>query len=261
MEGVAALSHSRRNDLEAHQSASALYDKQSLNWVRDKPTCLSDFTGRPRVVAAVEDVLSKGDATVLDVGCGEGYMSRTFMAMGARKVIGIDISEEMIARANLQDTVDQTNIVLGAAFEVGFCDLAVAVFLFNYMTIHDMTSCMSDVFSALKPGGTFVFSVPHPAIIQFTTDTFGFKGEAGDQNRYFSLRDQVISGHIKKTDGTVLNVRMVFKTLDDYFKALSTIGFEIVTCEEARVKPEHMASNPSFFASVSDAPLHLVFKV
>jgi len=43
--------------------------------------------------------LVKG-ATVLDVGCGEGYVSRNLKSMGAKKIVGVDISEHMIDCAN-----------------------------------------------------------------------------------------------------------------------------------------------------------------
>lgn len=35
-------------------------------------------------------------ATVLDVGCGEGFVSRKMTEMGAAKIVGIDISTGMI---------------------------------------------------------------------------------------------------------------------------------------------------------------------
>ena len=39
------------------------------------------------------------DATVIDVGCGEGYCARKMVEMGAKKVIGSDISAGMIESA------------------------------------------------------------------------------------------------------------------------------------------------------------------
>jgi SAM-dependent methyltransferase len=43
------------------------------------------------------------DANVLDLGCGAGRSSRFLKDLGSR-VIGIDVSREMIEQANLQDT-------------------------------------------------------------------------------------------------------------------------------------------------------------
>ena len=82
------------------EEASKLYDKQSGNWTRDEPECLSDFTGRPMVFEMCQKHVN--GARVLDVGCGEGYVSRSLLSMGASKVVGIDVSQEMIEKANLQ---------------------------------------------------------------------------------------------------------------------------------------------------------------
>ena len=49
-----------------------------------------------------------------------------------------------------------------AGFDVGLFDLSVAVFVLNYLTITDMDKTFKDVSLLLKPGGHFVFIVPHP---------------------------------------------------------------------------------------------------
>ena len=103
---------------------------------------------------------------------------------GATKIVGVDISSSMIEAAsshpdkshteyyingdatNLKETIlkttNKTNLMPGAQFDIGCFDLSVAVFVFNYLTITAMDRCFKDVFSLLKPGGHFVFSVPHP---------------------------------------------------------------------------------------------------
>ncbi|MEH2015829.1 class I SAM-dependent methyltransferase [Nostoc sp.] len=52
---------------------------------------------------------------VLDIGCGEGYCSRELRRRGAAQVHGIDLSQAMIAAANLQELED----ALGSSYEVG----------------------------------------------------------------------------------------------------------------------------------------------
>jgi SAM-dependent methyltransferase len=49
--------------------------------------------------AVVQAVLSHQPASVLDLGCGEGWLSRR-LAESVGHVVGIDISPELIARAN-----------------------------------------------------------------------------------------------------------------------------------------------------------------
>mmetsp|Transcript_16790 Transcript_16790/g.26202 ORF Transcript_16790/g.26202 Transcript_16790/m.26202 type:complete len:492 (+) Transcript_16790:2-1477(+) len=262
-----------------HVQASKLYDNQATKWSREKPSLLSDFTGRPVVYDLIREHVE--GATILDVGCGEGFVSRKMTEMGAEKVVGIDVSPGMIdcakahpnkgmnefflvgdasgLKQNLIEQSSACNMMLGANFDVGAFDLSVAVFLFNYMSISSMNSTFEDVHSLLKPGGHFVFSVTHPFMVSHNTPTFGFNCD--NVGSYFALRDKCLEGHIGTIDGNKLNVRLHFKTIEDYINAATSNGFEVVSFTEARVRAEDMANNLPFFADVSGYPLHIVMKV
>jgi len=216
--------------------------------------------------------------------------------MGASKIVGIDVSAEMIARARQNESCspaetyligDATKLVdivyrqsarlgfvPGALLEDGCFDLAVGIFLFNYTNLTQMKDICAQIFQVLKPGGRFIFSVPHPFMLNAhgdteTTDnkeksdsTFSFsKGDGVSSQQYFSLRDRKFAGVIRRTDGQALNVKMCFKTISDYVESVKRVGFEINDLHEARVLPEHVSLNPDFFKSVKDSPLHLVFEV
>lgn len=261
--------------------SSEMYNEQAGNWVRTEPRCLSDFTGRPVVFGMLEDVLkggSDGDKIVLDIGCGEGYCARKMIEMGASKVIGSDISKEMIACAmntaegderfkyyeavacDLLKGLNDNRDYLGIETVEGSFDVAIAVFLFNYLTTHEMEEVILQTYRALKPGGTFVFSVPHPSMI-FCHDKGAVFRLDSENKGYYSSRNEKITGTITTIDGTTLNIMSVHKTLSDYIKAIFSSGFEIVDIQEAGVTEEHMKLHPDFFDSVKDRPLHLVFKL
>ena len=264
-----------------------IYNKQASNWVRTEPRCLSDFTGRPVVFGMLEDVIlkrgqdgsvdSKG-SVVLDIGCGEGYCARKVIDMGASKVIGSDISKEMIACAlntaggddrfkyyeavagDLLKGLNDNRDYLGIDSAEGAFDVAIAVFLFNYLTTNEMEEVILQTYQALKPGGTFIFSVPHPSMI-FCHDKGAIFRLDSESKGYYSSRNEKITGQISTIDGTRLNIMSVHKTLSDYIKAIFSSGFEIVDIQEAGVTEEHMNLHPAFFESVKDRPLHLVFKL
>lgn len=244
----------------------SLYDDNAAKWARNKPSSLSDFTGRPAVFELCGDVTA---LDVLDLGCGEGYCSRELMRRGAGSMLGIELSAEMVDIARQQEArLDQgieyqqgNAVALPGVPSAGF-DLVTAVFLYNYLTAEQMQASFAEVYRVLRDGGAFVFSVPHPALgfirtqhaAPFYFDTL----DAG----YFSGTDRQFQGEIWRRDGTRLPVQMVHKTLSHYFEALGQAGFSCLPeIRELGVRQEHMALDPDFFGPVQDIPLHLAVRI
>ncbi len=247
------------------QSTKVLYDQSADRWVRGEATSLSDFTARPIVLGMCEPI---ANTQILDLGCGEGYCSRELKRRGAAQVYGIDLSEGMIAAAKQQDTLDQLGIDyeshcatdLSHIPDASF-DQVLSVFLFNYLTVEQMRQCMAEVARVLRPGGKFVFSVPHPAFPFMRNADYPFYFEVGDAG-YFSQCDRKFPGRIWKRDGAWLDVQLVHKPLETYFDSLRDAGFGTMPIvRELRVTPEHLQLDPDFFQPLFDYPLHLALQV
>jgi len=273
----------KETDSSSFEVSRKMYNKQASNWVRTEPRCLSDFTGRPIVFKMLAESLVDNplrSITVLDVGCGEGYCARKAIELGASKVIGSDISVEMINSAKATAKGDERLKFFSAPcvellqkmkehheyLGIEKCseesvDIAIAVFLFNYLTTTEMEETMLQLYTALKPGGDFIFSVPHPSMIMFDHDknaVFQFNSEG---KGYFSSRNEKLFGQISTIDGSKLNIMNVHKTLNDYIHSISAAGFQIIDIQEAGVTEKHLVTNRDFFQSVKDRPLHLIFKL
>jgi len=240
-----------------------LYDANATSWVRNEPTSLSDYTARTRVLELCEPVANK---QVLDLGCGEGYCSRLLRRRGA-DVFGIDISPQMVERARKAEQDEPLGIpyAVGDAprlqLETRRFDLVLAVFLFNYLSVEQTRQTMANVHAMLRPGGHFVFSIPHPAFPFMREPAPPFYFETGDAG-YFSARNTLFSGQIWKRDGVALNVQLVHKTLEDYFDALRLAGFDAMPeLIELRVTEDMVAIDPPFFSPLLDMPLHIAVKV
>lgn len=248
-------------DVPSHE----LYDATAAEWVRREPTSLSDFTGRPRTLALCEPVEGR---RVLDLGCGEGYCARRLVGMGAAEVLGIDSSAKMIAAAR----AEEARAPLGIRYEVGDAtrlpalgdgtfDVVLAMFLFNYLEVEPTRRCMAEVWRVLRPGGRFVFAIPHPSLPFVREDEPPFYFSV-DQGGYFSNRDRRFPGKIWKRDGTALEVQLVHKTFEDYFTALRAAGFRALPVVlELGVTPEIEAIDPAFFGPLADVPLHAAFAI
>jgi toxoflavin synthase len=99
---------------------------------------------------------------VLDLACGEGRYCRTLKQRGAARVVGVDISSQMIKLAEQQETQASLGIdyicrdVLELG-KIGEFDLVVASFLLNYaQSKEQLIKMCRTVFDNLKPGGHFI---------------------------------------------------------------------------------------------------------
>lgn len=104
-----------------------------------------------------------GFLKVLDVGCGEGQVSRALSAQGA-KVIGVDPT-----RRNIEVAIERgggPRYVIGNATSLGFPDASfdavVACLVFEH--IDDVDSAIAEVARVLRPGGQFSFFLNHPLL-------------------------------------------------------------------------------------------------
>ena len=107
--------------------------------------------------AALELLAPKPGELILDLGCGDGVLTRRIMDSGAR-VIGLDASEAMVeaARARGVDAFVADAQALGLESQAARFGQFDAVF--SNAALHwmlDPDAVASGVFSMLKPGGRF----------------------------------------------------------------------------------------------------------
>ncbi|MYZ10300.1 methyltransferase domain-containing protein [Streptomyces sp. SID2999] len=103
--------------------------------------------------------------SVLDIGCGHGWLTHSLAVQGAESS-GIDGSESMISQARRRypdltfHTADLTGGLGPALTDAGY-DAMVA--RFSLQCISDIDPLLRDTAVALRPGGLFLVSMPHPA--------------------------------------------------------------------------------------------------
>ena len=242
-----------------------LYDNQANDWSRREPILLSDFSARPYVLDMCEPLQG---LDVLDLGCGEGYVSREMKKRGARSILGIDISEKMIQGARHHQSCVPMNDLEFRHDDVRNFDqtnnstyhLVLAMFLFNYLSVADTKVVMDKSFRLLKSGGHFVFAVPHPLLAYLKPANYPFYFDP--KGGYFGGRDRLFPGQIWRRDGIAVDVQCVHKTISDYFQCLSSVGFQRTPeVRELHITEEHIALDSNFFEPLRELPLHMAFKV
>ncbi|HEX5106491.1 MAG TPA: class I SAM-dependent methyltransferase [Pirellulaceae bacterium] len=142
------------------------YDQIAEQYKRSKLQPWRTHIERYTLLALAGDV--SGQA-VIDLACGEGYYTRELRRLGAARVVGVDLSREMIALAQAEEAREPLGIEyrVGDARDVdlpGQFDLVFAAYLLNYAhTAAELAQMCRAVARSLKPGGRFVTINNHPA--------------------------------------------------------------------------------------------------
>ncbi|GAM25604.1 hypothetical protein SAMD00019534_087790 [Acytostelium subglobosum LB1] len=105
------------------------------------------------------------DATVLDLGCGDGNFGRRLMSLGIALVEGYDLSHLMINRARELANGDQRQVYQVEDIETMSLkkeryNLIHSLYAFHYVV--DLDKFMKRMYDALVPNGVLMFQVEHP---------------------------------------------------------------------------------------------------
>lgn len=104
----------------------------------------------------------RGSRRVLDLGCGTGYGS-AMVASRVGEVVGIDSSEEAVARAKARHRLDNLEFLTMSATRLSFPDDSFDAAYSIHVTEHveDVELHLSEVARVLRPGGWFVVATPN----------------------------------------------------------------------------------------------------
>jgi SAM-dependent methyltransferase len=243
------------------EDARALWNRVADDWriqVGDDGDGNRILNSDPVLWAFAGDVNGR---TVLDAGCGTGYLSRKLHDRGAR-VTGIDFSERMIAIARelspeLDFRVDDCSEL--RTVDDARCDLVIANYVL--MDTPDLHGTMAAFNRVLKPGGVAVLVFSHPCFPQGRATV----SEDGEEIcfrwgfPYFEPRACTDPpwGHFTS------EFIWFHRPLSDYWKAFAGAGFVVVDFEEPRITPDrhHLARTEQQLRDSKTRPNSVAFKL
>lgn len=146
---------------------------------------------------AIACSLSKGKS-VLDIACGEGYGSN-LLSKVADKVVGVDISEETIEKAQKKYTNINLSFKAGSAAAIPLPAASVDVVVsFETLEHHDQhEEMLNEIKRILRPNGVLIMSSPDK---KYYTDLTGYKNPFHAKELYFNDFKSLISKHFKFCD-------------------------------------------------------------
>jgi ubiquinone/menaquinone biosynthesis C-methylase UbiE len=193
---------------------------------------------------------------VLDLGCGFGWFCRWARGQGAARVLGIDVSEKMLARAGA-DTPDPAITYTRADMEQ--LELPPASFdvVYSSLALHyveNLSGLLSQAHRSLVPGGRLVFSVEHP-IFTAPSEPHWLLNAAG---RKIWPVDGYLDEGARSTDWLAQGVIKHHRTLATYINMLIGVGFVISNVEEWGPTEEQIAAEPNWADERQRPPFLLV---
>ena len=194
--------------------------------------------------------------TVVDLGCGFGWFCRWAREQGAVRVLGLDVSENMLARAR-SETADPAIAYTRADLEQfdlarGAFDLASSSLALHY--IADLERLLATVHGALASNGHFVFSVEHP--IYTAPSQPGWVTDAAGRKTW-PLDGYLVEGP-RRTDWLAKGVMKQHRTVAHYLNALLRGGFSIVQLAEWGPDDAQLAAHPEWAQERDRPPFLLV---
>lgn len=218
----------------------AAWDEQARSWTRwaREPGHDSYWRfGR----AAFFDLLPPPGRLTLDVGCGEGRVSRDLAAIGHR-VVGIDASRTMVQEALAARQEGPVLVADAAALPLvdQCCDLVVAHM--SLQDVDDMAAAIHEMARVLEPGGCLCLAIVHPinSAGQFESldpdSPFVIRGSYLDSTQYV---DHIESGDLAITFAST------HRPLEEYFGALEAAGFAVESLREVPVDDASEKADPA----------------
>jgi len=172
--------------------------------------------------------IGQGEGAALDIGCGEGRVSRVLKECGYR-VTATDPVEAFVSAAKEAGSADDYMLAAANSLPLadGAFDLAIAYNVL--MDVEDIPAALREVRRVLRPSGTLVISIVHPF-----ADRGRFAGPEPDAP--FMLRKSYFGRErfeqVEERNGLQMHFAGWSQPLENYMAALEGAGLAVCALRE-----------------------------
>ena len=196
----------------------------------EKPDTYHEMVIKPNLLRVVN---SKG-LRILDLACGEGYLTRALEDAGAI-IDGADIAAPLVALAEKSRprskyyvaSADKLFFAANSTYDVVTCTLAL-------QNMEHLEPVIEEVSRVLKPGGRFVAVINHPSFRIPHHSSWGWDEKTKRQYRridaYLSAKKEKME-MTPGTEGGRLTISF-HRSLQDHMKTFAKGGLSIIKIEE-----------------------------
>lgn len=191
-----------------------------------------------------------GARRVLDVGCGEGQISRLAADGGASTVVGVDPTWAQIVEAR-QRGGGPAYARAGAGrlpFAASSFDLVVACLVFEH--IRDVDDAIAEVGRVLEPGGRFTLFLNHP-LLQ-TPESGWIDDQVLDPpEQYWRIGPYLVEDESLQEVEKGVFIPFIHRPLSRYVNALSANGLVLRHMHEPAPPPGFLARADEYAAAAT----------
>src|SRR5829696_7133426 len=193
-----------------------------------------------------------GAARILDVGCGDGQISRLAVGIGARVVVGVDPTWNQVHVA--QERAGGAFFARSGAAALPFphdaFDAVVACLVFEH--IRDVDAAIAEVARVLAPGGRFCFFLNHPLL---QTPNSGWIDDQflDPPEQYWRIGPYLVEDETVEEVEKGVFIPFIHRPLSRYVNALAGKGLLVERMEEPP-PPAGFLARASEYADAATIP-------
>ena len=241
-------------DLLARKSVTGKLWETHADWWQKGFTDGADPEYEEQILPLAVDLL-KGFDRILDVGCGEGQITRR-LNMANSQILGIDATWAQISEAAARSS-DESYVRASAEaipFKNRVFDAAIACLVFEHIV--EMEDAIREVARVLRPSGRFVLMLNHP-LLQTPGSGWVDDHMVDPPDQYWRIGDYLIEQETVEEVELGVHIPFVHRPLSIYVNTLSENGLTVERMLEPS-PPEAFTERHDSYAAAAFIPRLLV---
>lgn len=209
-----------------------------------KELSANDLIEIPELFKLIGDVTN---LNILDLGCGTGGHDRKLIELGANRVLGIDLSNNMIKEAKKNTNSDKIEYRVMSMNDINNInekfDLVVSSLAIHY--IEDYDSLCKKIYNLLNKDGRFIFSCGHPMDSCVILDNYSNNFVEINNKKYYLISDYNNEGK-RISHWYVDGVETYHRNISHLINGLIEAGFVLEHVSESYATEEVTKLKPKF---------------